>query len=108
MKTKLIQVTKRLKYNKYTYLPNLRSRQFIENSCRHLRTCVPQPIARAAMGFARKGIASIYAASPRVAQQSRCFLSTRARGTYQRFSISRLKMRSIIRTGTLFGLRKAS
>lgn len=108
MKTKQAQASNRLRYNNYTFLPNLRSRQFIENNCRQLRACLPQPIARAAMGFARRGIATIYASLPRIAVQSRCLISSRARGTYQQFVVSRLKMRPLIRAGMLFGLRKSS
>jgi len=108
MKGKLLRTKYRFKYIVFNYLPNLRSRQFIENTCRRVHMDTADASARTAMGFVREKISKFYSSMPRVARQSHCFISARARGTYQRFTTTRLKMRSLVRTGTLFGLRKAS
>ena len=89
-------------------LPNLRSRQFLLNLFRRTRLSRTSPFLRAAMGIVRWSIIKAYDGKDLIAHRASCIISGRARGTSQRFSISRTKVKEISSDGKLFGVRKSS
>lgn len=49
-----------------------------------------------------------YANEERIGMQTGCFLTGRSRGTTQRFSVARTRVKHLSSKGQLFGVRKSS
>lgn len=105
---KLKQQTQRFRFTSSDRLPNRRARRFLLNYLRFVRAGTASYRLRGAMGLIQWLVASSYRGESRIAFRSGCFITGRARGTSQRFTISRTKVKFLADQGKLFGARKSS
>jgi ribosomal protein S14 len=105
---KLKQQTNRYKLTPSNRLPNRRARQFLLNYFRFIREDIASYKLRAAMGLIRWSVMRSFHGENRIAFRSGCFITGRARGTSQRFTVSRTRIKALSDEGKLFGTRKSS
>lgn len=105
---KLKQQTTRYKRTVSNRVPNRRARQFLLNYLRFVREDIASYKLRAAMGLIRWSVMRSFHGEDRIAFRSGCFISGRARGTSQRYTVSRTKIKALSDEGKLFGARKSS
>lgn len=78
------------------------------NRFRTVRYDTPSAPLRAAMGLVRWSIMRSFHKENRVSFRASCFITGRARGTTQRFSVARTRVKQFSSEGRLFGVRKSS
>jgi ribosomal protein S14 len=105
---KLKQQTTRYRLTSSNRLPLRRARQFLLNYLRLVREEATSPKLRAAMGLIRWSSLRSFHGEDRISFRSGCFITGRARGTSQRFTVSRTRVKSLSGEGKLFGVRKSS
>jgi len=105
---KLKQQTQRWRLTASNRLPNRRARQYLLNYLRTIRHHRPSAHLRAAMGLIRWTVARSFHGENRVSIRSGCFITGRARGTSQRFTVARTRVKNLSDEGKLFGVRKSS
>jgi ribosomal protein S14 len=89
-------------------VPNRRARQFLLNYLRFVREDTASYKLRAAMGLIRWSVMRSFHGESRVSFRSGCFITGRARGTSQRYTVSRTRIKALSDEGKLFGTRKSS
>lgn len=106
---KLKQQISRYRFTLSNRLPNRRARLFLINHLRALRNQrISSAAPRAALGLTTWMLAQTHRNENRISNRFGCFISGRARGTSQRFSVSRVKVQYLSSIGKLFGTRKSS
>jgi ribosomal protein S14 len=105
---KLKQQTTRYRLTSSNRLPNRRARQFLLNYLRFIREDTASYKLRAAMGLIRWSVMRSFHGEDRISFRSGCFITGRARGTSQRFTVSRTRIKALSDEGKLFGARKSS
>jgi ribosomal protein S14 len=105
---KLKQQTQRYKFTPSNRLPNRRARQFLLNYLRFIREDIASYKIRGAMGLIRWSVMRSFHREDRISFRSGCFITGRARGTSQRFTVSRTRIKALSDEGKLFGARKSS
>jgi len=78
------------------------------NYLRYVREGTASYRLRGAMGLIQWTLAKSYHHEDRISFRAGCFITGRARGTSQRFTISRTKTKHLADQGKLFGIRKSS
>jgi ribosomal protein S14 len=89
-------------------LPNVRSQKFLLNYLRQHRLEKTSGEMRAALGLTRWLLNKKRKTQNRIGFRTSCFITGRARGLTQRFSVARTKIKSLADSGTLPGVRKSS
>jgi ribosomal protein S14 len=105
---KLRQQLPRHKRTTTNRTPDLYSRKFIINYLRQRRLRKTSGALRASLGLARWLVDVSNVAKYRGAFRASCYLTGRARGTSQRFTVTRMRIKHIAATARLFGVRKSS
>ena len=105
---KLKQQTTRYKFTSSNRLPNRSARRFLLNYLRLVREDVVSFQLRAAMGLIHWTVRRAYHGEDRISFRSGCFVTGRARGTSQRYTVSRTRIKALCDEGKLFGARKSS
>lgn len=105
---KLKQQAARYRLTPSNRLPNRRARQFLLNYLRLVREEAASSKLRAAMGLIRWSVLRTFHNESRVGFRAACFITGRARGTSQRFTVSRTRVKAFSDEGRLFGARKSS
>ena len=105
---KLKQQTTRYRLTSSNRLPNRRARQFLLNYLRFVREDAASFKLRAAMGLIRWSVTRSYHGEDRISFRAGCFITGRARGTSQRYTVSRTRIKALSDEGKLFGARKSS
>jgi ribosomal protein S14 len=105
---KLKQQTTRYQLTSSNRLPNRRARQFLLNYLRFVREDTASFQLRAAMGLIRWSVTRSFHGEDRISLRAGCFITGRARGTSQRFTVSRTRIKALSDEGKLFGARKSS
>jgi ribosomal protein S14 len=102
---KLKQQIHRYRLTESNRLPNRRARRFLVQLIRYKKSA---EIARAALGLTVWALARAKHGEDRISNRFGCFISGRARGASQRFSVARTKIQYLSENGKLFGTRKSS
>ena len=105
---KLKQQTTRYRFTSSNRLPNRRARRFLLNYLRLVREVFASPKLRASMGLISWSSLRTFHEEDRISFRSGCFITGRARGTSQRFTVSRTRVKALSAEGKLFGARKSS
>lgn len=107
----IIKLRQQLETHKRTMnnqTPSLRSREFILNFLRRKRLQKTSPSLKSGLGLARWLIIKTKPATSIIIQRSECFITGRSRGTSQRYTVARTKIKELASEAKLFGTRKAS
>jgi ribosomal protein S14 len=105
---KLKQQISRYKFTPSNRTPNQRARQFLLNYLRYVRVDLASYKLRGAMGLIQWSVMRSFHKQNRISFRSGCFITGRARGTSQRYTVSRTRIKALSDEGKLFGARKSS
>jgi ribosomal protein S14 len=108
MLNKLKQQTQRWSLAPSNRLPSRRARHFLVNYMRMVRFNAPSAPLRAAIGLVRWADADSFYGEDRISFRAGCFITGRARGTSQRFTVARTCVKHLTAAGKLFGVKKSS
>jgi len=95
MKHKVKQQITRYRFTASNRTPNRRARQFLLNYLRYLRVDRASYKIRGAMGLIQWSVMRSFHREDRIANRSSCFITGRARGTSQRYTVSRTRIKAL-------------
>lgn len=108
MKANLLQNVYVNKHTAQNRLPNFRARMYLTNYIRERRAIRTSSYLRASLGFLRRTLEKRWNQERRHAFRAVCFLSGRSRGTSQRYTVARTKIRALVASTQLLGVQKSS
>jgi ribosomal protein S14 len=89
-------------------LPNLRSCEFLTNIIRNTRQTRTSYALKASLGLFRWALMYNYHKEDRISRRASCPMTGRARGTSQRYIITRTQVKHLADNALLLGVSKSS